>query len=64
MPPSLQPPLVHNHPLGLADVEQEDIVLTTGCQGSHLCSVGRLVSVCDAADDSGVARSCSSGPGE
>ena len=50
-PPSLQPPVVHDRLLSPADVEQQVVVLTPRCHGSHLCSVGRLVPICDAADD-------------
>ncbi len=40
-------PEIHHQLLGLVDVEWEVVLLTPFSQGTHLCSVGRLIVVSD-----------------
>lgn len=41
---SLCPPFVHHHLLSLSDTQSEVVILTLGSQGSHVLSVGHLIS--------------------
>ncbi|XP_062389318.1 uncharacterized protein LOC134077633 [Sardina pilchardus] len=60
---SLQPPVIHYQLLGLCYIEQQTVILTPRCHCCHLCSVGTLITILDAADYGGVISKLNDGVG-